>query len=212
MKRRQFLKQTIGGAGVGAVVLAAAPIIFSIPFDANAEPDPLKSPNFELGLSTAHWETLAAIQAHMLPSEKNVPGAKEVNGLKFFHYVVTQPDINPEEKVFLINGVKSIVLLNDKLNQKAFAELNSDEREKTLRAFEDTDDGYYWLQSVLHYLLEALLGDPSYGGNPKGIAWEWLDIKPGFPRPLASNLPAPLNLSTSSTISTSSINVRTLNT
>jgi len=36
---------------------------------------------------------------------------------------------------------------------------------------------------LLTYLLEALLADPVYAGNPNGIGWKWLQHQPGFPRP-----------------------------
>jgi len=36
---------------------------------------------------------------------------------------------------------------------------------------------------LLTYILEALLTDPVYGGNPNGIGWTWLQHQPGFPTP-----------------------------
>ena len=36
---------------------------------------------------------------------------------------------------------------------------------------------------ILTYLLQALLTDPVYGGNPNGVGWKWLHHQPGFPRP-----------------------------
>jgi gluconate 2-dehydrogenase gamma chain len=36
---------------------------------------------------------------------------------------------------------------------------------------------------LLDYIMEALLTDPVYGGNPNSIGWQWLKHQPGFPRP-----------------------------
>ena len=44
---------------------------------------------------------------------------------------------------------------------------------------------FNWLSLLLTYLLEALLADPVYGGNPGGIGWQWLAHQPGFPTPPA---------------------------
>ncbi|MBL4865708.1 MAG: gluconate 2-dehydrogenase subunit 3 family protein [Pseudomonadales bacterium] len=178
MDRRLFLQHSVRAA-VGGFV----PVVFSVSFDATAEPDPLIESNSKLGLSNADWKTLASAQEHLLPSEKNVPGAKEVSATKYFHYVLNQPELDPEELEFLVKGVTELAELSIKEFKKPFFELNNNNKEKVLRALERTDDGFYWLRSVLFYLLEALLGDPSYGGNPEGIGWQWLDIKPGFPRP-----------------------------
>jgi gluconate 2-dehydrogenase gamma chain len=53
-----------------------------------------------------------------------------------------------------------------------------------LRRFET--NGKQWISTILRYILEALLTDPIYGGNPNAIGWKWLDHQPGFPRPPAN--------------------------
>ena len=55
--------------------------------------------------------------------------------------------------------------------------------EIALRELEKTGAGRSWITELLHYLFEALLTDPVYGGNPGGIGWKWLDHTPGFRRP-----------------------------
>ena len=54
-----------------------------------------------------------------------------------------------------------------------------------LRQIEQSNAGQNWLSLLLTYLLEALLADPVYGGNPDGIGWQWLEHQSGFPRPPA---------------------------
>ena len=38
---------------------------------------------------------------------------------------------------------------------------------------------------MVGYLFEAMLSPPSYGGNPNGIGWHWLEHQAGFPLPQA---------------------------
>jgi gluconate 2-dehydrogenase gamma chain len=52
-----------------------------------------------------------------------------------------------------------------------------------LREIEQSRAGRNWLSLLLTYLLEALLADPVYGGNPDGIGWTWLEHQPGYPAP-----------------------------
>ncbi len=59
------------------------------------------------------------------------------------------------------------------------------QREALLRRIEQSRAGGNWLSLLLTYLLEALLADPVYGGNPDAIGWRWLEHQPGFPTPPA---------------------------
>ena len=52
----------------------------------------------------------------------------------------------------------------------------------SVRAYEKQGGGR-WLRELIHYILEALLSDPVYGGNPGGIGWRWLEHRPGYKRP-----------------------------
>ncbi|MEE8342688.1 MAG: gluconate 2-dehydrogenase subunit 3 family protein, partial [Gammaproteobacteria bacterium] len=66
---------------------------------------------------------------------------------------------------------------------RPFTALNEQERETVLREIEQSRAGRNWLSTLLTYLLEALLADPVYGGNPNGIGWQWLEHQPGYPLP-----------------------------
>ena len=67
--------------------------------------------------------------------------------------------------------------------QRSFTALDASEQETVLRQIEQSKAGRNWLSLLLTYLLEALLADPVYGGNPGGIGWQWLEHQPGFPTP-----------------------------
>ena len=181
MDRRIFLRQSIN-----TLASSAIPFTLGVPFNVKAEPNPLISSTPKLGLSTLHWQSLDSALKHLLPSGKNSPGAKEIYALQYFHFILGRPDLDPAEYQFLINGIKQLTELSTTEHKRDFATLSHTEKEATLRKLESTHEGYYWLRSVLQYLMEALLGDPAYGANPGGVGWQWLEIKPGFPRPTPS--------------------------
>ena len=61
--------------------------------------------------------------------------------------------------------------------------LSTEKQNEILVKIEKSSFGESWLSLILYYLIEALLLDPVYGGNPNGIGWKWLEHQPGFPRP-----------------------------
>jgi len=132
------------------------------------------------------WLTLAAVQKHLFPAEKSSPhsiGAKDIQALEYLRATMKTPDFDKEKADLIHNGVS---WLNDLANQQystKFIQLDSSAKEKILRRIETSNAGARWLSTLLTYLLEALLADPVYAGNPNGIGWKWLQHQPGFPRP-----------------------------
>ena len=49
--------------------------------------------------------------------------------------------------------------------------------------FLEVDYAKEWCSILITLILESLLLDPIYGGNPDGIGWKWLEVTPGFPQP-----------------------------
>jgi len=175
MNRRGFLAHVLrtlcATAGSGPALRAAAVLAMDAPASA-------------LGLSTAQWQTLAAVQEHLLPSESvGSPGAREVNASGYLRLVLMDPRLELEERRLVSTGLVEFETLCAKRYGTGFPDLDPGAREEALRAFEQLQTGQQWLGEILDFLLEALLGDPSYGGNPDGIGWHWLQITPGFPRP-----------------------------
>ncbi len=121
----------------------------------------------------------------MLPSEPGSPGAREVNAIGYLRLVLNHPSVEAHDRDLLLEGVVGLDSLSQGRFAKRFTALADPEREVILRDFEKSAIGAHWLGEMLDFLLEALLGDPIYGGNPNGIAWAWLGITPGFPRPPA---------------------------
>jgi len=131
---------------------------------------------------------LKTLQEHLFPKSNDSPGANDINALHYLHFVLTDPDIDEDNKNLLINGLDWLEEECHTTYNKSFINLSSQERDQIFRIIEDSNWGYRWLSLNLIYIFEALLSDPIYGGNPNEIGWRWLEHTPGFPRPTADNM------------------------
>jgi gluconate 2-dehydrogenase gamma chain len=177
MDRRTFLLRTGGGL-----------MVASAPFTAFLGGNVVRAatgPGGFAQLSTSVAETLGAVLEHLLPSEPAAPGAREIHATAYLRFVLSDPTLDPEQGTFLLRGIENLERLARAQAARRFVELSAAQREAVLRAFEASAEGSRWLGEMLDYLMEALLGDPVYGGNPDGVGWRWLHHTPGFPRPPA---------------------------
>ncbi len=131
---------------------------------------------------------LKTLQEHLFPKSNDSPGANDINALHYLHFVLTDPDIDEDNKNLLISGIDWLEEECHTTYNKSFINLLSQERDQIFRIIEDSNWGYRWLSLNLIYIFEALLSDPIYGGNPNEIGWRWLEHAPGFPRPTADNM------------------------
>lgn len=129
------------------------------------------------------WETLDAVQRHLFPAGEDVPGAADIGALTYLRNAIENPEADGEDRTFVVNGVGWLNELTQDHFQRPFVELDEAQRETVLRQIEQSRAGRNWLSLLLTYLLEALLADPVYGGNPRGIGWAWLEHQPGYPTP-----------------------------
>ncbi|MDH5472305.1 MAG: gluconate 2-dehydrogenase subunit 3 family protein [Gammaproteobacteria bacterium] len=129
------------------------------------------------------WHTLASVQEHLFPATEHSPGANDIQALGFLKNMLNAPDADEEERNFIHNGVNWLNDMARKNHNAVFTQLNETNKEKVLRQIEQSQAGERWLSILLTYLIEALLSDPVYGGNPDGIGWKWLEHQPGFPLP-----------------------------
>ena len=128
------------------------------------------------------WLTISEVQQHLFPKESSI-GAKDIQALEYLRLTITSPYFDEGEKTLIHNGVNWLNDLSKKQYSKIFIQLDNTLKEKILRRIESSNAGERWLSTILTYLLEALLTDPVYGGNPNRIGWKWLQHQPGFPRP-----------------------------
>ncbi|GMQ87136.1 MAG: hypothetical protein BMS9Abin08_0334 [Gammaproteobacteria bacterium] len=131
------------------------------------------------------WLTLAAVQEQMFPAGNDTPGATDIQAIVYLRNTLDNPAADGEDREFIFKGVGWLNDLTQERNGKLFTQLDEVQRETMLRQIEQSNAGQNWLSLLLTYLLEALLADPVYGGNPDGIGWRWLDHQPGYPHPPA---------------------------
>ena len=170
LSRREFMS-----------ILAAATAAYPLSSLAESRTNKISADNHK-----EPWLTISAVQQHLFPEEKSSPhsiGAKDIQALGYLRATMKTPDFDKEKEDLIHNGVS---WLNDLAKQQYstnFIQLDSNAKEKILRRIETSNAGARWLSTLLTYLLEALLADPVYAGNPNGIGWKWLQHQPGFPRP-----------------------------
>ncbi len=170
MKRRDFLIATLGFAASGPLQARSLPAVAFVP-------------DKRLGIDNHHWRVIDMAMQHLFPVEPQAPGAKDVHATAWLHNALLMPDVDETHREFMQSGAHQLEEISGALFDRSFPVLSTAEREKALRSMEETADGKAWIQETLRYILEAMLSDPIYGGNPEGIGWQWLQHRPGFPRP-----------------------------
>lgn len=179
MKRRDFLIVTTG---------FIVNTILHQKLSATKLPDVVIQVDKRSGLNDAQWKTLDVALDHLFPSESDkpeAPGARDFHATAWIHNALIMPDVKQEQRDMMRDGVIKLEETSQSLHKKAFTQLNETQREQTLRALEKNREGNIWLRETLRYILEALLSDPVYGGNPDGMGWKWLKHQAGFPLPTA---------------------------
>ncbi|MCW9014835.1 MAG: gluconate 2-dehydrogenase subunit 3 family protein [Gammaproteobacteria bacterium] len=183
MDRRSFISTSIH-TSVGSILIASSPFLFAT----NSWPTPRKilrhsKATISSGLSRRQWKTIITVQEHLFPSEDNAPGAREINAKAFLYAVLSDAQRDDSDRKLVKDGLISLQDICWETYKQTFIELKHEFRENALRSFEKTPNGTPWIMTILGYIFEALLTDPVYGGNPESIGWQWLEHKPGFPRP-----------------------------
>jgi len=166
VSRRSVLK-----SAAGATAIVAMP---SIALSGNTS---------TVNLSQEPWLTLDAVVNHLLPSSESGPGAKELQITEYLYVLIKTQPVDEAEKDFIKKGVGWLNGYSQSQTQQDFAALDTATKEKMLRAISNSDAGYNWINTLINYIYEASLSAPSYGGNPDGIGWQWLEHQAGFPLP-----------------------------
>ncbi len=168
-QRRQLLK-----SAAGVTAIAAMPALtLSAKQQANIT---------ELTKSDP-WLTLSATLNQLLPASETGPSAEDIKALAYLHQVMTIQPTEQAEKDFILKGVGWLNGYAQSEKQQNFAQLSFADKEHILKAISKSRAGSNWLDTLLGYILQAMLAPPAYGGNPKGVGWQWLEHKAGFPLP-----------------------------
>ena len=174
LSRRSFLLRS-GAALAVSTAASAVPL-------ALAEETAPESPQDRF--TPQQKSTLTTVTEHLFPTGPDSPGATDIRAVAYLETTIFQVDFSAGSRNFIINRVQSLHEASMERFALGFNDLDFSQRESLLRYLADhTRWGRNWISSLLTYILEALLSDPVYGGNPDGVGWRWLEHQPGFPRP-----------------------------
>jgi gluconate 2-dehydrogenase gamma chain len=138
----------------------------------------------ELFAAVTPQKTLSVLHKDIFPSSAKVPSSDLINGTFYLNTIILNHTcISVETKIYIRDGIKWLNEEAIKKYKKVYAKLPSSKREKVLRHIVDTTWGESWLDTIMTYFLEAVLGDPVYGVNGGQKGWKWLNHETGYPRP-----------------------------
>lgn len=176
LSRREFIQQS-GAAALLAGLTIYKPVVAKTLKDNNP---PTAAETF----SPHQQAVLQTAQEQLFPADGDGPSAREINALPYLEWALTDPaNIEDGDREFLSKGTGWLDALSMETYELGFTKLSSTEQHELMQQFSETERGENWMSLLIYYLLEALLLDPVYGGNPDGLGWKWLQHQPGFPRP-----------------------------
>jgi hypothetical protein len=128
-------------------------------------------------------KTLEVLHKDLFPSSSFIPNVKFINANIYLDKIFAHSRVSHEDKQYIKNGVRW--LNEEAINKykKVYAKLPEEKRQKVLSDITELKWGESWIQTIMMYMMEAMLGDPVYGGNINKLGWKWLNHKSGLPRP-----------------------------
>lgn len=186
LNRRAFLRQS----SIAILFSGIAACKPSIQGDSNGNNESIdsqpekKSTNEIFEFTSQQQETLETVQMKLFPDDGDGPSAKQINALDYLQWTLTDPDnLSDGDGEFIVKGIGWLDSLSEQTQGTSFIKLKEPQQNKILTQISQSSAGENWLSILIYYLMEALLFDPIYGGNPDQIGWKWLKHQPGFPRP-----------------------------
>ncbi len=129
-------------------------------------------------------ETLRLLQEELFPKVKELG----INTSRYMEIIFAHSRITQEEKELLKRGVKKLNEAAYESYGRAFTALTTLQRKALLNATAKTQWGAAFMDAMLRYTLEALLGDPIYGANINQAGWKWLAYTAAKPQPTKAYL------------------------
>jgi hypothetical protein len=125
---------------------------------------------------------LESALALILPgSPGGATGASDVLAAAYVDGVLARGELDPDARVDLERGLARLDELARGRGAASFAALDEPAQDAVVSVVVAQDGA--WFDAVIDVLMEALVGDPSHGGNPGGVGWAWLGIEPGVGAP-----------------------------
>ena len=123
--------------------------------------------------------TIAAVQEHMFPNGSKLPSAKMMNVTQFLFETITHKSFDKDIRAFVLEGAEEFI----SREKGRFTSMTTRNKEKALRAYEETNYGSSWLSRIMTLTMEGMFSDPVYGSNVNEAGWKAINAYGGFPRP-----------------------------
>ena len=140
-------------------------------------------PQTELAASALLLDTISLAQKDLYGDSKEAPSFDELNVRAYISLVLNHSRIDKDKKKFIRNGAIWLAEEAVLLYKKSYVSLNFKERQKTLESISKVRWGENWIDTMLSFIYEAVLGDTLYGTNKNESGWKWLNHASGMPRP-----------------------------
>ena len=178
LSRREFLRQS------GTATLLAGLLIYKPSLARNTKNNNNEINSTGIKFTDRQKAVLTAVQMQLFPEDGDGPSAADIHALQYLEWALTDPEnIEDGDGEFIIKGIGWLEDLSNEIEANSFTKLSEEQQHKIMLKISKSEAGENWMSLLIYYLLEALLLDPVYGGNPDGIGWKWLAHQPGFPRP-----------------------------
>ena len=122
---------------------------------------------------------IKAVQEHMFPQQSQIPSASTTKAIKFLSQSIVHKSYDNDIRMFVLEGAQEL----NKREQGTFISMSKIQKEKALRAYEETNYGSAWLSRIMTLTMEAMFSDPIYGSNVDEAGWKALNAFGGQPRP-----------------------------
>lgn len=133
----------------------------------------------DLFASVTPLETIIAVQKDLFPFANRLNS----NASAYLWVILNHPRISESQKATIIDGAKLLNEASVKEHKQLYSKLSSTQRERVLKKISTEKWGKSWIETILGYTMEAVLGDPIYGVNKGEAGWKWLNHTSGLPRP-----------------------------
>ena len=130
------------------------------------------------GVTTSR-DTIKVVQNDLFPKAKELG----IDTSEYITIIYRHHKISKEDKDFLKNGVKWLNETAQEEHKKIYTKLSDTKRQEVLENIAQTEWGSAWIDTMLRYIFEAMLGDPIYGSNNNEAGWKFLKFQGGLPRP-----------------------------
>jgi hypothetical protein len=127
--------------------------------------------------------TIRQLHLDLFPQNSFVPSKNDINAYAYLNFILNHSYVTDDTKKFIQNGARWLNEESVLKYKKVYTALYDFQRQKILKEISKTAWGESWLETIMSYFFEAMLGDPIYGGNRAQSGWKWLNHKSGLPRP-----------------------------